>query len=623
MLKNDPPNATFINSTSEQNQLLQFQNKILQDIAEGHTGFQKTLDNLCLHAESLLPNSIASIMLFDAEQKVLNIQAAPSAPEAVIDALSQVKPGLKSGSCAKAVFSNEPTYVKDTFNDSIWTNIKTVAKKYNIQSCWSFPIRSSKLEPVGSFALSSFEHRLPNDFQKQLLQTASSLVAILLNKKQQQKQLWHLAHHDSLTNLPNRLLFQSQLERAIEHAKRNDKKLAVVYIDLDNFKQINDNFGHDVGDKVLLESMSIIEKSIRAEDILSRHGGDEFTLLLENLNDVIDAETITKKIISAFEHPLEIQDKKLRISYSIGISTFPDDGDSPEILLKHSDIAMYQAKSTGKNNIKFFKPELAERIHQKMKIETEMRQALENNEFEIYYQPQFSAYDGRIISLEALIRWNHPDRKFLTPDSFIPIAEQSNLINDITTWVLRSACEQGKLWIENGIDLPPIAVNISTSQLTDTCFNRIKDILQQTGLPPEKLELEITETLIMNRGQQGIDELNKIRDYGISLAMDDFGTGYSSLSQLKSLPINKLKIDQSFVQNIPQSESDMIITNTIIAMGLSLGIRTVAEGVETKTQQDYLQKYGCDILQGFLLSRPLPASDMNKMLEQGFKQQVH
>lgn len=605
---------SLTDNTVQQNQLLNLQNQILETIVKGNAEFQQLLDILCHYAEVLVPDAVASVMLLQEEQELLKIQSAPSASRQIIEDLSGLKPSTEHGSCSYAIFTGQPVYVSSTRQDPSWSSVRDIAHKHSIEALWSQPVFISEDTAVGSFALISFEQREPSDFHKNLLKVCANLVSVIMQKKAQEGELWRIAHHDALTGLPNRLLLDSHLKHAIRNADRNNKRLALMLIDLDNFKDINDCYGHKFGDIVLLESMNLIQKCLRQGDIVARHGGDEFLLILENFSDKLAVDQIAKKILLMFQSPMTLKDQAVMVHFSIGISLFPDDADNAQELLRNADIAMYQAKATGKNNIQYFQQKLADRIYSKVRIEQQLREALTQNELEIYYQPTFIADTDDMDCMEALIRWNHPDRGLLLPDEFLPVAEQSHLIAEITLYVFYQACTQAVDWIKLGLDIPRISINYSTSQLTENCAQSMEELLQLTGLPAEKIEIEITETMLMNRGQLGIKELLKMRSSGITLAMDDFGTGYSSLSQLKKLPLDKLKIDRSFISNLETDRDDQSIVKTIIAMGKSLNLKIVAEGVETEGQQEFLLQNGCDSIQGFHRYQPVPAIEIERLL---------
>ncbi len=607
--------ALLTDNIAQQNDLLNLQNQILDKIVKSQKPSLSLLDDLCRCAEALVPNALASIMLFDESQSALTVKAAPSVPQPVIDDLQGLRPALDGGSCGHAVFTGEATYVCNTLQDKRWGSIKNVAEKYQISACWSQPIFYDDDSAIGSFALSSFEVREPTAFQKGLLQVCANMVSIILHRNEQQEQLWQIAHHDALTGLPNRPFIDSQIQHAISNADRNQNSLALMFIDMDNFKDINDSYGHDFGDKVLLRSMECIKSCLREGDIVARHGGDEFLLILENFKNKLAVEMIAEKILSKFSEQMEFDGRKLTVQFSIGISLYPDDGSTSAELMKNADIAMYQAKASGKNAIHYFRKELGEKILQKVQLEQEIRAALTKDEFELYFQPQYRGDNNDIESLEMLIRWNHPVRGFLLPGEFIPIAEQSQLINELSRVIFAKACRQGVEWINQGFSLPNISLNLSVAQLKPGCAEWLVQLLDETGFPAQKLELEITETLLMKRGDEGIAELNKMRDTGVSFAMDDFGIGYSSLSQLKKLPIDKLKIDRSFVMNLEQDEKDQALVKTVITMGKNLGMSVVAEGVENRQQQDILLQFGCDLIQGFYRQRPASVQQIEQLLE--------
>jgi diguanylate cyclase (GGDEF)-like protein len=606
---------TLTDNIVEQNQLLSLQNRILQLMVTGEAEFQQQLDMLCHCAEELVADAVASIMLFQQEQDLLRIQSAPSAGRELMEELSGHRPSIENGFCSHTVFTGGPVYASSSNRDEPgWLALREIADRFGIEACWSHPVFISGGAAAGSFALISFEHREPSVFHKNLLKVCASLVSIIMQQKVRGDESWRINHHDTLTGLPNRLLVDSHLKHALRNADRNNTRLALMFIDLDNFRDINDCYGHKFGDIVLLESMNLIQKCLRQGDIVARYGGDKFFLILENFSDKLAVDQIARKVMLMFQSPMKVKNETVMVHFSIGISLFPDDAESAQQLLRNADIAMYQAKITGKNNIQYFEQKLADRIYSKARIEQQLREALTQNELELYYQPTFIADSDKMDGMEALIRWNHPDRGLLLPAEFLPVAEQSHLISEITLHVFYRACAQGAEWIQLGFDLPRISVNFSTSQLTEDCAQRMDEILQSTGLPAEKIEIEITETLLMNRGKLGINDLLKIRSCGIALAMDDFGTGYSCLSQLQKLPLDKLKIDQSFITNLETDEGDQAIVKTIIAMGKSLNIKIVAEGVETAGQQDFLLQHGCDSIQGFHRSQALPAIEMERLL---------
>ena len=431
--------------------------------------------------------------------------------------------------------------------------------------------------------------------------------------KQSQSKLDYLAHHDALTSLPNRYYFNQRLEQALNHAKRAESKLAILFIDLDRFKNINDSFGHTAGDHLLVHLSNSLKEKVRLEDTVARISGDEFIILFEDIECTDTLVNAVEKIMSVFDTSFPIEGHNVRITASIGISLFPMDGDNSADLIRNADAAMYRAKDEGRNTYQFYTRDLTTKAFERVIMETELREALTNNEFYLLYQPQFNLLSKQLIGLEVLIRWRHPRFQFLPPDEFIPLAEDSGLINPIGQWVLLEACQQAKQWLDKGFNFGRIAVNISGVQVNKgELFNIVSDTLTKTGLPASSLELEITESFIMKQAETAINQLNKLRELGVMLSIDDFGTGYSSLSYLKRLPVHKLKIDRSFVSDIPDDSDDKAIVDAIIAMGNSLGLVVIAEGVETIEQEEYVFSSGCNEVQGYFYSKPIHPEEIQK-----------
>ncbi|RLA83012.1 MAG: GGDEF domain-containing protein [Epsilonproteobacteria bacterium] len=430
--------------------------------------------------------------------------------------------------------------------------------------------------------------------------------------------LEHQAHHDALTGLPNRLLFFDRLTQSTQKAMRNSKKLAIFFIDLDRFKQINDSLGHDYGDEVLQIVSSRLLGIIRKEDTLARLGGDEFTILIEDLEKECNVSSLAKKILDALIKPMEINHNTLYISSSIGISLYPKDDRDPINLLKYADAAMYKAKDEGRNNFKYYSAEMTQKALDYVKLESNIRAALKNEEFVVYYQPQIDASSETITGMEALVRWNSPKEGLISPAKFIPLAEETGLIVELDRWVMKTAIKQIVKWHKQGLSPGKVSINLSIKQLHSTDFLQVlQKILDDNNCLAKWIELEVTEGQIMTNPEEAISILHKLHDIGIELAIDDFGTGYSSLSYLKRLPIDKLKIDQSFIKDLPNDDEDASITKAIIALSDSLGLSVIAEGVETQEQKDFLLQNGCKNIQGYLYSRPLPTHDMQKMLSSG------
>ncbi|TVR57227.1 MAG: EAL domain-containing protein [Candidatus Competibacteraceae bacterium] len=429
--------------------------------------------------------------------------------------------------------------------------------------------------------------------------------------KQSEERLERLAHYDPLTDLPNRLLLLSRLEHVLERAERYRHKAAVLFIDVDNFKVINDSLGHPVGDALLSALARRLRDRLRDEDTLGRLGGDEFLVVLEDLERVEDATTVAEVLIGLLEQSFVLPSgEEIHIGASIGISLYPDDGGTVTELIKNADTAMYQAKGQGRNTYRFYTASLSAAANHRLALEARLRRALANDEFVLYYQPQIDTNTHDLIGCEALLRWLSPEDGLVPPDRFIPLAEETGLILPLGEWVLRHACIQIKAWLDAGFPPLVLAVNLSARQLRQTdLVDRVAAILQDTGLPPDYLRLELTESMLMEQGDQALAQLQALQDLNLKLSIDDFGTGYSSLAYLKLLPIDELKIDRSFVRDIPEDSNDMEITATIIAIARNLKLRVVAEGVETQEQLDFLKRQGCHAWQGYLFSRPIPAAE--------------
>jgi diguanylate cyclase (GGDEF)-like protein/PAS domain S-box-containing protein len=435
---------------------------------------------------------------------------------------------------------------------------------------------------------------------------------------QSQTQLEHLAHHDPLTDLPNRLLFEDRLEHAIANAKREKTHLAVLFLDLDRFKNINDSLGHAVGDALLVQVAQRLRHLLRHNDTAARMGGDEFTILVENLVDPSYSAVIATKIQNQLKKPFEIFGRKLHITVSIGISLYPEDGRDVGNLTKNADAAMYQAKENGRNNYRFYTSELTQSAFERLLMETELRTAIKEGQLLLYYQPQFSILSGKMTGTEALLRWQHPRMGTIPPAQFVPLAEETGLIHEIGLWSLETVCRQTRSWSDKGLFNGRMAINLSVRQIMMTdLILRFEEIIDKTGCPPRQLQFEVTEGLFMRQKEISIPVLEVFKQLGLSIAIDDFGTGFSSLSYLKQLPIDKLKIDRTFIKDIPDNKDDVAITQAIIALGQNLGLEIIAEGVETEAQQNLLKIMGCQEVQGYLYGRPMPADVFEQKLING------
>jgi len=445
------------------------------------------------------------------------------------------------------------------------------------------------------------------------------IVRDITDRKKAIEQISFMAYHDPLTNLPNRHLLKDRLQQTLASAKHYNRIVAILFLDLDNFKRINDTLGHDHGDKFLQNVADRLQGYIRNSDsiarleveqgdtTIARLGGDEFTILLTEIKHIKDAAKVAQRILDLFNEPFTIESHELFITTSIGISVYPDDGETVDTLLKHADTAMYHAKDQGRNNYQFYKESMNIMTIERLDLENKLRKALDRKEFILHYQPQLDTKTKKIIAVEALVRWMHPDKGMMAPMTFIPLAEETGLIIPIGEWILRTACNQNKAWQQAGLPSIRITINISSVQFSQKNFVKIVDkVLKESGLDPQYLELELTESILMQTTDTAVTTLKELKSLGIRLSIDDFGTGYCSLNYLKSFPIDTLKIDQSFVRDLSSSQEDKAIIHAMIALGHTLNLHVIAEGVETMQQLEYLSEKGSDAVQGFLFSKPLP-----------------
>jgi diguanylate cyclase (GGDEF)-like protein/PAS domain S-box-containing protein len=444
-----------------------------------------------------------------------------------------------------------------------------------------------------------------------------SVVVIkdITERKAQAALLEYRANHDNLTNLPNRTYLSNHLSDIVARAFWQKRVVAVLFLDLDNFKKVNDTLGHDFGDLLLKEVGERLKKCLREGDIVSRLGGDEFVLVLADVAKLLDISIIAKKILAALSEPFEIEKTELYVTASIGISAFPSDGESAETLLKNADTAMYRAKEKGKNQFELFSAAMSGRFHERLALETDLHRALERGDIFLNYQPQIDLITGEIVATEALIRWKRNGVKLTSPIDFIPLAEETGLIVPIGEWVLRTAVSQNKFWQNSGIAPIRVAINLSARQFQQrNLLDMIRKVLDETGMRPDFLELELTESVLMQNEQETIDLLLDLHKTGIRLSIDDFGTGYSSLSYLQRFPINSLKIDKSFINDVPVNQGNCAIVRSIITLGHSLQLKVIAEGVETEEQLQFLKANHCDEIQGYFFSRPLPVEGATQLL---------
>jgi diguanylate cyclase (GGDEF)-like protein/PAS domain S-box-containing protein len=429
-------------------------------------------------------------------------------------------------------------------------------------------------------------------------------------RREAEETIRKLAYHDSLTGLPNRALFEDRLQMALAQAKRHDEKLAVLFLDVDGFKLVNDTLGHTSGDRLLQLVAQDLSALVRDCDTVARVGGDEFTILLPSLDEAEDVSEVAQRILECLRQPRLIAGQEFRATASIGITTFPADGEDGETLLRNADTAMYRAKDNGRDHYQLFTPAMNERVADRLSFEQSLRQALIKNELAVFYQPIVDVTSGRVVAAEALVRWFHPSRGLVAPDEFIPLAEETGIILDIGDFILREATQQYVRWREQGLELNRVTVNVSARQLQqEDMVDRVSRIIAETGIEPRRLQMEITEGAVLKNVDYAIAMLRELREMGVGIALDDFGTGYSSLTYLKRFPVDAVKIDRSFVRDLDHDAHDATIVSTVIGMAQTMGLRVIAEGVETPQQLEFLRARRCAEYQGYLFSRPVPPEE--------------
>ncbi|PSJ18192.1 bifunctional diguanylate cyclase/phosphodiesterase [Nitrosomonas supralitoralis] len=722
-------------TNSEQGKILQFQQETLELIVLGND-YKEICEKICLLIEHLLDNAVASVMLLDKNKQCMNVYAAPSIPDQCIAQLNGLRPGPETGSCGNAIFRQEAVFIENTLDDPRWQRIREIAVDFNILSCWSIPVHSKGGECIGSFALSSFEHRLPSAYHRKLLKIGSFVIGIALEQQKTNEQLylsskvfensteaiiiadvnkviisinkalnkitgftadevigksvsivtsirhstsffqkiwlsvkqsghwqgevwnrhkcgreypawlnitsipsknasisyylihfsnitdkkksdeiiWRQANYDSLTGLPNRNMFYDRLSHDIKNASRAGVLLAVLFIDLDRFKEVNDSFGHSVGDALLVEAAKRLNGCVRETDTVARLGGDEFTIILNGISDQHSAERIIQLILMELIKPFHLNAKLAYVTASIGVTFFPEDAGNAEILMKNADQAMYTAKNNGRNCCSYFTSNMRKATEFRSRIAYELRHALKEQQLFLMYQPIIKLETGKVHKAEALIRWQHPERGIIYPGEFISIAEETSLISDIGDWVFKQAVNQVATWQASYNSNFQISINKSPKQFISRISDWVNHLHEQK-LDGQSIIVEITENLLLDAHELVVKQLLSFRDAGVQVAIDDFGTGYSSLSYLKKFDIDYLKIDQSFISNLDSKSNDRILCEAVITMAHRLGMKVIAEGVETESQKQLLMAMGCDYGQGFLFSKPLTTEKFEAFLQ--------
>ena len=591
------------------------QAKILEMIALSEP-LEEVLEHLMRLIESQLKGISGSVLLLEDDGTRLRHGAAPSIADAFIKAIDGMRVGPKAGSCGTAAYRREAVNVSDIRRDPLWEDYRELAAANGFRSCWSTPILSYRGDVLGTFAMYSKDVREPTEAEAHLVDVTTRIAGIAIERKLAEERIHFMANHDSLTGLPNRTLLKDRLSQAILYAQRYGRGVSVVFIDLDNFKFVNDSLGHNAGDELLKIIAGRMVDSVRAADTVVRLGGDEFViLLLDQPSSDIVCETV-EKLKTVIAETVQVKGHDFKVTASIGVATYPNDGTDADSLLANADAAMYRAKETGRDNFQFYTQSLNKEANEKFQLQTDLRLAIGRSEFILLYQPQVELRTGRVFAVEALIRWNHPTLGVIPPSKFIPLAEACGLIVPIGDWVLNEACRQNKAWQDAGLPSVNISVNISARQFREKdLVSRVVRALQISGLDGQFLELELTESLIMQDVESAVATMKELQGLGVQLSIDDFGTGYSSLSSLKTFPVARLKIDKSFINDLGTNENDNAVASAVISLGQKLNLKVIAEGVETDEQVAFLRDNNCDEMQGYHFSRPLAPGDIGDVLE--------
>ncbi len=591
------------------------QARILEMIARS-APLAEVLDHVVRLVESQLIGISGAVMLLDKAGLHLRRGAAPSLAETFTAAIDGLRLGPGVGPCGAAVRERRSVIVADVQDDPLWSDFRPLAAAHGLRSCWSNPILSYEGVVLGVVAFYSATARTPTEPETRLIDVATRLAGIAIERKEAEDRIHFMANHDALTGLPNRALLKDRLSQVLLYAERYSRGATVAFIDLDHFKVINDSLGHNAGDELLKTVASRMVDCVRTTDTVVRLGGDEFVVLLLDQSDNVDSVSATiQKLAAAIARPIPLNGHELTVTSSMGLANYPADGADADTLLANADAAMYRAKELGRDNFQFYKPELNTKVREKFLLQEELRIALARSEFVLFYQPQVDLRSGRVFGVEALIRWKHPMHGILPPAKFIPAAEETGLIVPIGDWALQEACRQNKAWQDAGLPSMTVSVNVSARQFRDkTLIARVVDALRDSGLEARHLELELTESLIMQDVEQAVATMKSLQRLGVQLSIDDFGTGYSSLSALKTFPVARLKIDRSFIKDLPRNENDRAVASAVISLGRQLNLRVIAEGVENEEQIEFLRQHDCDEMQGFHFSKPITAQDLAGML---------
>jgi len=585
---------------------------ILEIIAKGKPASQ-IYNEIALMYEERHPGLRCSMLELEGD-KLLH-GGAPSLPKAYCKAVHGLKNGPEVGSCGTSTYTGKRVLVENIETDPKWADLKDVAMPHGMRCCWSEPIKNSFGKVLGAFGMYYDHPALPNEQESKDLKSAAQLAGIVMEREQNQKRIRDLAYTDKLTKLSSRTQFHLNIEELIKISDRKKQKFGLLYIDLDNFKSVNDSLGHSIGDILLKEVAQRLKKACREIDYIARLSGDEFCIAVNDVKNDYGAAHVAQRCLNLISKPLELGGRNFTPSCSIGIAHYPDDGNDLQTILKVADTALYAAKDLGKNQYTFYKKELSQKAEYRFKIEQYLKEAIEKQQLSLVYQPKIDIETGAIIAVEALSRWNHPVLGQVHPADFIEIAEQIGMIKPLTEWVLKTACQQVASWKKAGFSAIRMAVNISPNHFLDPdLVPLVKSVIHESGIIPSELELEVTEGVVQTN-PENLAIFEHLKELGILLAIDDFGVGYSSFASLKHLNVDFLKIDKYFIDDMLVDNKAKLLVGSMIEIGHNLDHEITAEGIEKEEQLTMLKELGCDSAQGYLFSKPVSANQISKLFD--------
>ncbi|HTD03098.1 bifunctional diguanylate cyclase/phosphodiesterase [Undibacterium sp.] len=604
-----------VNSRKYTERLMEGQNRLLQLIGSREE-LPNILEAVCQFVEKLNPHWRCGIQLLSDDQRSFSRLAGRNFPEILKPQVHALAVSKGNGVWSEAIINASPVWVEDLQLAPEMQFVNALEQLSDFASCGAWPIMGKNGQLLGTFTLFFTTRARLGDEDMVLMGITTDIASIAIEDRRSEEKILKLAHYDDLTGLPNRFLYHQHLAKSLAHAERNRSRLAVFFVDLDRFKNINDTFGHDEGDTVLRNIARRFKACLRESDTVARVGGDEFILLVDQYDNPMDLSDIAEKLLVEAALPFDIRGQECQLSASIGIATYPADGKDAQTLLKNADIAMYRAKNRGKDNYQFYASEMNVHTVERLAFEARLRRALERREFVVYYQPKLDIASGRIVGAEALVRWNHPERGILFPGEFITLAEEAGLIGRLGMLVLDIACRDVLAFREVDESFGRVAINLSAAQFNDAnLLQDVQSVVEFWRVSPAAIEFEITESMVMHNRDQAIVLMDGLKAAGFTLSIDDFGTGYSSLAYLKRFPVDSVKIDRSFIKDIPEDPNDTAIVLAIVAMAHTLGLKVIAEGVETATQLHTLAASSCDEYQGFYFSKAVPEHEFVALLE--------